>query len=813
MNKKIVKINNKLNEEIAKSEESENITFEEEKSIDNKIDNINNSFKFEKLDNGNYKQIPQERKKAFPDNCVELIKIIINDYIKYPNYYHFFNIQNIYNFLFNEKMKDDKDNKEIDSEELSNLESTVIFSINGETRNIRGYFRQKMRDIFKNANINIREYNLIYHGKTIDPDFNLEDIINKEDKKLKIVRISLVEKNKMRKKIKSKDIICPRCGESIFMNIRDYKINLFDCINKHKINNLLLNEFEKTQNIDLSKIICNICKKAKDEMIYYDTFYRCLTCRINLCSSCKSNHISNHMIIYYNKKDYICVEHNENYKYYCPQCKLNICPKCESEHKNHNIIVFNPHERHQLLDEINKFKNDIDNLDKSINEVIEKFFDFKYKIKLYNEIIINIINNYEDQNLNYQIIQNIKEILDFKKCITKDIMKIIDENNINKRINNIIDLDYKLDNINEDYSDEIISHKFLRQPQNLKYKLNISYTNDFKGVNDLFEVFVCNNDHKEYVVSKNINNYNLDVYTLLDNNLLLSLQGHKNRITNIRYFINKINFDEYLISADMNGKVILWDIINNYNIKYTISCSNYNILMESGIDLQRILTLRFPRDQIVIYSCLLVFDINNEDNYIISSINNISEDINESITKIYSLNNGELIKSFENKIKIFYLLSWYNKKDSQYYIVQFGNESIVINSLLKNKLYSEFIQKPEGLHYSGFIYRKADNEYLLSCSTNGYINIWDLNNKNLFKTINSDNCRLMSIIKWNNQYIIVSDLDNSIIILDIEKLKFVDKIEGGATEGIKCIKKIYHPTYGESLLSCGRDKVIKLWIT
>ena len=58
-------------------------------------------------------------------------------------------------------MKDDKDNKEIDSEELSNLESTVIFSINGETRNIRGYFRQKMRDIFKNANINIREYNLL----------------------------------------------------------------------------------------------------------------------------------------------------------------------------------------------------------------------------------------------------------------------------------------------------------------------------------------------------------------------------------------------------------------------------------------------------------------------------------------------------------------------------------------------------------------------------------------------------------------------------------------------------------------------------
>ena len=39
MNKKIVKINNKLNEEKARSEESENIAFDEEKSIDNKIDN------------------------------------------------------------------------------------------------------------------------------------------------------------------------------------------------------------------------------------------------------------------------------------------------------------------------------------------------------------------------------------------------------------------------------------------------------------------------------------------------------------------------------------------------------------------------------------------------------------------------------------------------------------------------------------------------------------------------------------------------------------------------------------------------------
>ena len=239
----------------------------------------------------------------------------------------------------------------------------------------------------------------------------------------------------------------------------------------------------------------------------------------------------------------------------------------------------------------------------------------------------------------------------------------------------------------------------MKEPQNLKYKLNITESNEFLGVNDLFEVFICNNDHKEYVVSKNINNYNLDIYTLLDNKKLLSLQGHKNKITSIRYFIDNISNYEYLISADINGIVILWDIINNYKIKYQINI-NYNIYSDIGL---------------VIYSCLLTFDENIEDNYIITSLNNISEDIKKSATKIYSLQNGEFIKCIDNsnKIKILYLLPWYDKKNNQHYIIQFGSESIVINSLLKNELYSEFVQKPEGLHYSGFIYRKDDNEYLL----------------------------------------------------------------------------------------------------
>ena len=59
--------------------------------------------------------------------------------------------------------------------------------------------------------------------------------------------------------IKSKDIICPKCGELCLINYDDYKIKLNNCKNKHE-NIISFNEFESTQNINEDKIICDICK-------------------------------------------------------------------------------------------------------------------------------------------------------------------------------------------------------------------------------------------------------------------------------------------------------------------------------------------------------------------------------------------------------------------------------------------------------------------------------------------------------------------------------------------------------------------------
>ena len=105
-----------------------------------------------------------------------------------------------------------------------------------------------------------------------------------------------------------------------------------------------------------------------------------------------------------------------------------------------------------------------------------------------------------------------------------------------------------------------------------------------------------------------------------------------------------------------------------------------------------------------------------------------------------------------------------------------------------------------------------NKDYLYSSSYNGYINIWDLYNKNIFKIINTNKCILYNIIEWNDKYIMVANCDNkSFKIINIETFKVISDIKGEHKNDVKSIKKIYHPIYGESLLSSDEDGIIKLW--
>ena len=53
-----------------------------------------------------------------------------------------------------------------------------------------------------------------------------------------------------------------------------YNIDLYGCINNHEFNNISINEFEKTQMINIIDIKSGLCGDNKSNT-YHNIFYKC----------------------------------------------------------------------------------------------------------------------------------------------------------------------------------------------------------------------------------------------------------------------------------------------------------------------------------------------------------------------------------------------------------------------------------------------------------------------------------------------------------------------------------------------------------
>ena len=215
----------------------------------------------------------------------------------------------------------------------------VEFIYNGNTTIVQCKLNDKINNIICNNYLNKieeKDQNNIYfsyngnNGITFNEDITFQEIINPEDKKRnKMIILVFKNENQIEENnnSKSNDIICPKCGESIKIEIKDYKIKLFECKNGHIIDNILLNEFDKIQDKFDKKIKCEICNNNKNNT-FNKVFYKCLICKKNICPLCKSNHDKTHKIIEYDERLYICDKHYENYNSYCEECKINLCTLC-----------------------------------------------------------------------------------------------------------------------------------------------------------------------------------------------------------------------------------------------------------------------------------------------------------------------------------------------------------------------------------------------------------------------------------------------------------------------------------------------------
>ena len=208
---------------------------------------------------------------------------------------------------------------------------------------LKGIWKDIIRKYTHKSGIDIKKVYFLYSGDKISEEKSIEQIIKSYDKQFKKMKILVmdIEKttkvndiNEERNQLTSKCIICPECGENVKIEIKNYKISLYDCKNGHKIKDILFNKYEHYHKEASSKIVCNICNNTN---MSEGSIYKCLTCKEKniICDICISNHDHKHEIINYERKNYRCSKHNEKFTEFSNKCKKNICFQCHHDHSIH----------------------------------------------------------------------------------------------------------------------------------------------------------------------------------------------------------------------------------------------------------------------------------------------------------------------------------------------------------------------------------------------------------------------------------------------------------------------------------------------
>ena len=328
---------------------------------------------------------------------------------------------------------------------------------------------------------------------------------------------------------------------------------------------------------------------------------------------------------------------------------------------------------------------------------------------------------------------------------------------------------------------------------NFRFRTLASGDSESLGGSCNFEVLQKN--QKTYLISPFFqqgviaNRYFIRIINLEDNKVIKQLDGHEDRILNVRYFLNENNKKGYLISSDRKSKVIVWDVDNDYKLlkKLNMGFSAF------------------------IYSSAIVFK-NNSIYAISSSIEN------NNSAKIADITNNEEPKEIPSTrdIAVYFLAPWFDKNSSKNYLILCGNGKIRVVELLcfNRSSFSRDFSTGNDQQYNlgGLVYNYNKKDYFMSTSNHGGVLIIDLKNMQLVgDIIKFDKCNFYNPVKWNEKYMLILDSYNKTInVIDLLYKKLVSKMVFLELEGVRYMKKVIHPIYGEALLIIGVDYKINL---
>ena len=304
-----------------------------------------------------------------------------------------------------------------------------------------------------------------------------------------------------------------------------------------------------------------------------------------------------------------------------------------------------------------------------------------------------------------------------------------------------------------------------------------------------FEVFYSKKNKKTYLVTLNFlvdeeqQKYTLQVRNLEDNNIVKELEGHEDRILNVRYFYNEENEKEYLVSADKKYFVIIWEITDDFKL---IKKQNFQFdaFIYSNV-------LLFKKDCIFLIS---------------SSISNRGVKI-MNVTKSTQPTEIPSAKDFP----VYFMEIWHDKKKNKDFLILCGKSKIKIIEVepdSENPLNKEFsTSDKQPYNLAGTIYTIGETYFFMSSSTFGgilNINLDKMETVGQFPDFNKSN--FYNIVQWNEKYLLfVNSAFKKIEVMGLNDYNIKSQMVFPDFVALRYIKKCIHPVYGECLLAITMD--------
>ena len=456
--------------------------------------------------------------------------------------------------------------------------------------NEQEYFGEILKKLINDKKYNIKDLVFYLNGKRFiyDNKLKLKDI--KKNRYNEIKLIGFFFKNNF------KYIFCPKCKEELnlknecIINIEKYKISFQECLKEHKTSNFYLEDANNKQ----------ILNK------YYIT-----------------------------NADNKCRVHKYDFCSYCTKCKSNLCYLCEKSHEHPNTNLFYYSKNIQKYDDyINNLSLEIEQYKSKINILKEQFEMIKNmltnivnNIEIFYNINKTILNGYSINKNNYFILKNASQI-NIKYAI-EDINIIINEDDINKKIQNILDLHDKIININK-----------FNIKENKKNKESISNKESF------------------YYNEKNlieINKSNIPKYKLKYNSLINLIQDRNDKqfLVENEYLCNILLMPSFINPSDKLRSLSLLTYShqenNNSTCIYNIANKvekHYKDIYNKGIKNIYFLRIFFragfflKKEKNYFYS---LYYLNLSDEF---NLNNDNSILNDNLSKV-----NTLLKNYINKMK------------------------------------------------------------------------------------------------------------------------------------------------------------------